>query len=161
MELLNFLVLKSPNLGNIGTVKQRPEGFVNPDYYQISDEELESFKAMSTAHRNAFISEKLEAQIGTPIQVKKKVAPIVEPVAKVEEPVSVEMPETEIDEPLNEPVNEVKEEISESEYNEIKEGYKEKAKEIAKEHIEELKELANETTEEIVKAKRAYNKKVK
>ena len=145
MELLNFLVLKSPNLGNIGTVKQRPVGFVNPDYYQISDEELESFKAMSTAHRSAFISEKLEAQIGTPIQVKKKVAPIVEPVAKVEELESVEMPETEIDEPLNEPVNEVKEE----EYNEIKEGYKEKAKEIAKEHIEEFKELANDFTSEV------------
>jgi hypothetical protein len=91
MELLNFLVLRSPNLGNIGTVKQRPEGFVNTDYYQISDVELESFKAMSTAHRSAFISEKLEAQIGTPIQFKKKVAPIVEPVEKVEEPVSVNL----------------------------------------------------------------------
>mgnify|MGYP006371032477 FL=1 len=142
MELLNFLVLKSPNLGNIGTVKQRPEGFVNPDYYQISDEELESFKAMSTAHRNAFISEKLEAQIGTPIQVKKKVAPIVEPVAKVEEPVSVEMPEMEIGEPLNEPVNEVEE-----------------TQEVLKEVAQDLSEITGETIE--VKAPRGRKPKVK
>lgn len=142
MELLNFLVLRSPNLGNIGTVKQRHEGFVNPDYYQISDEELELFKAMSTAHRNAFISEKLEAQIGTPIQVKKKVAPIVEVVESQVELESVEMPETEIDEPLNEPVNEVEE-----------------TQEVLKEVAQDLSEITGETIE--VKATRGRKPKVK
>lgn len=141
MELVNFLVLRSPNIGNIGTVKQRPEGFVNPDYYQISEEELESFKAMSTAHRNAFISEKLEAQSGTPVQVKKKVAPIVEVVESQVELESAKMPETEIEEPLNEPVNEIEE-----------------TQEILKEVAQDLSEITGETI--VVKAK-GRPKKVK
>lgn len=141
MELVNFLVLRSPNIGNIGTVKQRPEGFINPDYYQISEEELESFKAMSTAHRNAFISEKLEAQSGTPVQVKKKVAPVVEVVESQVELESAEMPETEIEEPLNEPVNEIEE-----------------TQEILKEVAQDLSEITGETI--VVKAK-GRPKKVK
>jgi hypothetical protein len=59
MELAKFLVLRSPNIGNIGTVKERPSGFTNPDYYEISESELEEFKAMSNAHKKAFIQEKL------------------------------------------------------------------------------------------------------
>jgi hypothetical protein len=76
MELIKYLVLRSPNLGNIGTVKERPEGFANPDYYQISNEELEAFSAMSNAHKKAFIQEKLsekETQIIAAMPEKKNV----------------------------------------------------------------------------------------
>lgn len=59
MELAKFLVLTSPNLSNIGTIRERTSGFANPDYYEISNEELELFKAMSDAHKKAFIQEKL------------------------------------------------------------------------------------------------------
>ena len=75
---------------------------------------------MNAHAKAAYIAEKLETQIGTPTQVKKKVAPIVEPVEKVEEPVLVEIPETEIEEPLNEPVNEVETIIETAEVEEPK-----------------------------------------
>ena len=65
-----------------------------------------------------------------------------EPVAKVEEPVSVEMPETEIDEPLNEPVNEVEE-----------------TQEVLNEVAQDLSEITGETIE--VKATRGRKPKVK
>jgi hypothetical protein len=99
MELIKYLVLRSPNLGNIGTVKERPEGFVNPDYYQISNEELEAFSAMSNAHKKAFIQEKLsekENQIIAAMPEKKNVE-----VAEVETKL-VEASEIEIVEPFAE-----------------------------------------------------------
>ena len=129
-----FLILQSPNKGNVGTTTQREEGFYKPTFYQISDSELQEYNAMNAHAKAAFIAEKLEAQIGTPTQDKKKVAPIVEVVERVEESVSVnlshshfgenvevimadkdaflsvekvEMPEIEVEEPLNEPINEV------------------------------------------------------
>ena len=104
-----FLILQSPNKGNVGTTTQREEGFYKPTFYQISDSELQEYNAMNAHAKAAFIAEKLEAQIGTPTQDKKKVAPIVEVVERVEESVSVEMPEIEVEEPLNEPINELTE----------------------------------------------------
>ena len=76
-------------------------------FYKISEEELNQFVEMNTFAKSAFIAEKLQAQIGTPADIKKKVAPSVEVVESKVENVSVEMPEVEIEEPLNEPVNEV------------------------------------------------------
>ena len=73
-----FLILQSPNKGNVGTTTQREDGFYKPTFYQISDSELEQYNGMNAHAKAAFIAEKLEAQMGTPIQVKKKVAPIVE-----------------------------------------------------------------------------------
>ncbi len=103
-----FLILQSPNKGNVGTTTQREEGFYKPTFYQISDSELEQYNLMNAHAKAAYIAEKLEAQMGTPLQDKKKVAPIVEVVEKVEESVLVEMPEVEVEEQLNEPINEVK-----------------------------------------------------
>lgn len=101
-----FLILQSPNKGNVGTITHRDaEDFYKPTFYRITDEEIESYTAMNTHAKNAFIAEKLEAQLGTPIQIKKKVAPIVEVVESQVELVSVEMPETEVEEPFNEPIN--------------------------------------------------------
>ena len=128
-----FLILQSPNKGNVGTTTQREEGFYKPTFYRISDSELEQYNLMNAHAKAAFIAEKLEAQIGTPLQDKKKVAPIVEVVESQAESVSVEMPEVEVEEPLNEPINEVVEPIiSPSEYigtwNEKMETVIEKAK---------------------------------
>ena len=85
-----FLILQSPNKGNIGTTTDREEGFYKPTFYQISEQELADYTAMSQHAKNAFIAEKLEAQMGTPEQVKKKVAPIVEVVESQVEKKSVE-----------------------------------------------------------------------
>jgi hypothetical protein len=85
-----FLILQSPNKGNIGTTTDRDEGFYKPTFYQISEQELIEFTAMSKHAKDAFIAEKLEAQMGTPEQVKKKIAPIVEVVKSQEEKESVE-----------------------------------------------------------------------
>ena len=107
-----FLILQSPNKGNIGTITHRDdENFYKPTFYRITDEEIESYTAMSSHAKAAYLAEKLESQIGTPIQVKKKVAPIVEVVESQVELESVEMPETEIGEPLNEPVNETENDL--------------------------------------------------
>ena len=74
-----FLILQSPNKGNIGTITPRDDdNFYKPTFYRITEEEIEIYKAMNDHAKKAFIAEKLEAQMGTPIQVKKKVAPIVE-----------------------------------------------------------------------------------
>jgi hypothetical protein len=112
--MAKFLILTSPNKSNIGTIAERSEDFYKPSFYKISDEELNQFMEMSVYAKSAFIAEKIEAQTIT--EVKKK---IVAPVVVVEsqaESVSVEMPEVEIekplneplDEPINEPINEVK-----------------------------------------------------
>ena len=103
-----FLILHSTNNGTVENTTEREVGFFKPTFYQISDSELQEYNAMNAHAKAAFIAEKLEAQIGTPTQDKKKVAPIVEVVERVEESVSVEMPEIEVEEPLNEPINEVK-----------------------------------------------------
>ena len=95
-----FLILQSPNKGNVGTITERSEDFYKPTFYKITDEELETFTAMNAHAKAAYLAEKLEAQMGTPIQVKKKVAPIVEVVESLVEHGSVETPETEIDKPL-------------------------------------------------------------
>lgn len=141
-----FLILQSPNKSNLGTITHRDdENFYKPTFYKITDEEIEIYSAMNAHAKAAYLAEKLEAQIGTPIQVKKKVAPIVEVVESLEEPVSVEnlshshfgenvnvimadkdaffsveSPETEIEEPLNEPVNEVESTIETAEIEEPK-----------------------------------------
>lgn len=106
-SMAKFLILTSPNKSNIGTIAERSEDFYKPSFYKISDEELNQFVEMNTFAKSAFIAEKLQAQIGTPADIKKKVAPSVEAVESKAENVSVEMPEVEIEEPLNEPVNEV------------------------------------------------------
>jgi hypothetical protein len=100
-----FLILQSPNKGNIGTTTDREEGFYKPTFYQISEQELAEFTVMNQHAKNAFIAEKLEAQMGTPEQVKKKIAPIVEVVESQGEKESVENKE-EISE-TKEPIGEV------------------------------------------------------
>jgi hypothetical protein len=105
--MAKFLILTSPNKSNVGTIAERSEDFYKPSFYKISDEELNQFVEMNTFAKSAFIAEKLQAQIGTPADIKKKVAPSVEAVESKAENVSVEMPEIEIEEPLNEPVNEI------------------------------------------------------
>ena len=88
-----FLILKNPNKGNIGTITTRDdENFYKPTFYRITEEEIEIYKAMNDHAKKAFIAEKLEAQMGTPIQVKKKVAPIVELAESQEEKKSLESP---------------------------------------------------------------------
>ena len=104
-----FLILQSPNKGNVGTTTQREEGFYKPTFYQISDSALEQYNLMNAHAKAAYIAEKLEAQIGTPTQDKKKVAPIVEVVESQAENVLDKMPEEEEEEPLNEPINELTE----------------------------------------------------
>ena len=105
--MAKFLILTSPNKSNVGTIAERSEDFYKPSFYKISEEELSQFVEMNTFAKSAFIAEKLQAQIGTPADIKKKVAPSVEVVESKAESVSAEMPEVEIEEPLNEPVNEV------------------------------------------------------
>jgi hypothetical protein len=105
--MAKFLILTSPNKSNIGTIAERSEDFYKPSFYKISEEELNQFVEMNTFAKSAFMAEKLQAQIGTPGDIKKKVAPSVEVVESKVESVSVEMPEIEIEEPLNEPINEV------------------------------------------------------
>lgn len=104
--MAKFLILTSPNKSNIGTIAERSEDFYKPSFYKISEEELNQFVEMNTFAKSAFIAEKLQAQMGTPADIKKKVAPSVAAVESKEENVSAEMPEEE-EEPLNEPVNEV------------------------------------------------------
>ena len=114
-----FLILQSPNKGNVGTTTQREDGFYKPTFYQISDSELEQYNGMNAHAKAAFIAEKLEAQMGTPIQVKKKVAPIVELAERVEEPVLVKIPDVEFEplstfdesEKINEPINETENDL--------------------------------------------------
>ena len=104
--MAKFLILTSPNKSNIGTIAERSEDFYKPSFYKISEEELNQFVEMNTFAKSAFIAEKLQAQMGTPADIKKKIVPSVEVVESKAENVSVEMPEEE-EEPLNEPVNEV------------------------------------------------------
>lgn len=104
--MAKFLILTSPNKSNIGTIAERSEDFYKPSFYKISEEELNQFVEMNTFAKSAFIAEKLQAQMGTPADIKKKIVPSVEVVEKMEESVSVEMPEEE-EETLNEPINEV------------------------------------------------------
>ena len=104
--MAKFLILTSPNKSNIGTIAERSEDFYKPSFYKISDEELNQFVEMNSFAKSAFIAEKLQAQMGTPADIKKKIVPSVEVVESKAENVSVEMPEEE-KEPLNEPVNEV------------------------------------------------------
>ena len=105
--MAKFLILTSPNKSNVGTIAERSEDFYKPSFYKISQEELNQFVEMNTFAKSAFMAEKLQAQMGTPADIKKKVAPSVEVVESKAESVSAEMPEIEIEEPLNEPVNEV------------------------------------------------------
>ena len=105
--MAKFLILTSPNKSNIGTIAERSEDFYKPSFYKISEEELNQFIEMNTFAKSAFIAEKLQAQIGTPADIKKKVVPSVEVVESKAESVLVEMPEIKIEEPLNEPINEV------------------------------------------------------
>ena len=104
--MAKFLILTSPNKSNVGTIAERSEDFYKPSFYKISEEELNQFVEMNTFAKSAFIAEKLQAQMGTPADIKKKVVPSVEVVESKAESVSVEMPEEE-EEPLTEPVNEV------------------------------------------------------
>ena len=105
--MAKFLILTSPNKSNVGTIAERSEDFYKPSFYKISDEELNQFVEMNTFAKSAFIAEKLQAQMGTTADIKKKVAPSVEVVESKAESVSVEMPEVEIEKPLNEPINKV------------------------------------------------------
>ena len=105
--MAKFLILSSPNKSNLGTIAERSEDFYKPSFYKISDEELNQFVEMNTFAKSAFMAEKLQAQMGTPGDIKKKVAPSVEAVESKAENVSVEMPEVKIEEQLNEPVNEI------------------------------------------------------
>lgn len=104
--MAKFLILTSPNKSNIGTIAERSEDFYKPSFYKISEEELNQFVEMNTFAKSAFIAEKLQAQMGTPADIKKKIVPSVEVVESKAENVSVEMPEEE-EETLNEPINEV------------------------------------------------------
>jgi hypothetical protein len=105
--MAKFLILTSPNKSNVGTIAERSEDFYKPSFYKISQEELNQFVEMNTFAKSAFMAEKLQAQMGAPADIKKKVAPSVEVVESKVESVSVEIPEVEIEETLNEPVNEV------------------------------------------------------
>ena len=127
-----FLILQSPNKGNIGTTQDREEGFYKPTFYQISEQELAEFTAMSQHAKNAFIAEKLEAQMGTPEQVKKKIVPIVEVVESQDVKESVEIPQ-ELKESL-----EAGETLTDKEYNDIKEEYKPVVDEMINNAVEEI-----------------------
>ena len=50
-----FLILQSPNKGNVGTTTQREVGFYKPTFYQISDSELEQYNLMNAHAKAAFI----------------------------------------------------------------------------------------------------------
>ena len=99
--MAKFLILTSPNKSNVGTIAERSEDFYKPSFYKISEEELNQFVEMNTFAKSAFIAEKLQAQIGTPADIKKKVAPSVEVVESKVENVSAEIQEVEIEEPIN------------------------------------------------------------
>jgi hypothetical protein len=148
--MAKFLILHSSNKSNIGIIRDYSDTYISPDAIKLTEQEDNEWNTISAMERKF----RLEEYKST--NDKKKIFKNAELVESQIENVSVEMPEVEVEEPLNEPINKVKD----AEYNEIKEGYKEKAKEIAKDHIELMKELVNDS---IVnpKAKRAYNKKVK
>ncbi len=146
MELAKFLVLRSPNIGNIGTIKEKSREYTNPDCYKISDSELEEFKAMSNAHKKAFIQEKLAEKQNQIIAAtpEKKNAELAEVETKlVETPIIEAIEETEnevetIDLTETSEVVETVEEISEAEYNEIKEEYKPVVDEMISNAVEEI-----------------------
>ncbi len=108
MEVAKFLILQSPRKENIGTITERSAGFFKPSLYQISEEELDLFKAMSDHAKQGFIAEKLALNASVAPVEKKNV----EVAVKVAEPVLVETPE--IAEPLNEPINEIVESVNEN-----------------------------------------------
>lgn len=108
--MAKFLILQSPRKSNVGTITERSDEFYKPTFYKIEENELDDYKAMNDHAQKAFIAEKLEAQMGTPTENKKKVLEtIVERVESQVEPVLDEMPET--TEPLNEPINKVVETV--------------------------------------------------
>ena len=104
--MAKFLILQSPTKSNVGTITERSDEFYKPTFYKIEENELDAYKAMNDHAKKAFIAEKLEVQMGTPTENKKKVVPIVERVGSQVELVLDETPET-TEEPLNEPINEV------------------------------------------------------
>lgn len=81
-----FIILYSPNKSNIGTVCQHSAGYFNPNKKQVTETELEDFKAMSDVLKRVWIEEALKANGENP-QVEKK---SVEDVIKAAEPELVE-----------------------------------------------------------------------
>lgn len=133
-----FLILESPNKGNVGTITHRDDNnYYKPTFYKITDEEIELYAAMNAHAKSAYIAEKLEAQKGKPEEPKKKVAPIVEVVESQVENVSVETPETEVVEPLNEPLNDT---FIDTEDGNLKEDDKESILEMEDSTVKEITE---------------------
>ena len=142
--MAKFLIINGSNPKNIGIIRDYSETFESPDVMKLTEEQVNEWNTISPMERTFRLNEYRATND------KKKIFQIVEVATKPIEKESVENPDIEIEEPLNEPINEVKEEISESEYNEIKEEFK-----------PVVDEMISNAAEEIVKAKRAYNKKVK
>jgi hypothetical protein len=109
MELAKFLILRSPNASNIGVIKQKISGSIHPDQYEISEKELDEFKAMSDSHKKAFIEDKLIEKDAKALeaQPEKKNVEVAEVINESDsiEPIEIEE--------LNEPINEVSEVIEE------------------------------------------------
>ena len=142
--MAKFLIINGSNPKNIGIIRDYSETFESPDVMKLTEEQVNEWNTISPMERTFRLNEYRA------INDKKKIFQIVEVATKPIEKESVENSDIEIEEPLNEPINEVKEEISEAEYNEIKEEFK-----------PVVDEMISNAAEEIVKAKRAYNKKVK
>lgn len=142
--MAKFLIINGSNPKNIGIIRDYSETFESPDVMKLTEEQVNEWNTISPMERTFRLNEYRATND------KKKIFQIVEVATKPIEKESVENSDIEIEEPLNEPINEVKEEISESEYNEIKEEFK-----------PVVDEMISNAAEEIVKAKRAYNKKVK
>ena len=142
--MAKFLIINGSNPKNIGIIRDYSATFESPDVMKLTEEQVNEWNTISPMERTFRLNEYRATND------KKKIFQIVEVATKPIEKESVENSDIEIEEPLNEPINEVKEEISESEYNEIKEEFK-----------PVVDEMISNAAEEIVKAKRAYNKKVK
>ena len=109
--MIKYLIVSNPaNPANIGQIIEREKPVIRPSYYEISESEIEIYKAMNQYERQAFLAEKSASNIPT---VEKKNQPVAQVAVKVEEAVSVENPDT-TEEPLNEPVNEVIEIVKET-----------------------------------------------
>lgn len=104
-----FLVLKSTNPANVGLIKQKESGTIDPHLYEISEEELNQFKAMSDLYKKAFIESKLSeketaAIIATP---QKKTVVVAEIEQKSDDSEGEPFPPIVEVEEINEPVSEI------------------------------------------------------
>ena len=68
--MIKYLIVSNPaNPANIGQIIEREKPVIRPSYYQISESEIEIYKAMNQYERQAFLAEKSASNIPT---VEKK-----------------------------------------------------------------------------------------